>query len=623
MPNENVIITNLGRITAYADAVSAGYIGTREQFAQDQAKFAENAQIARQSADSSKSYAVGGTGTREGEDTDNAKYYCESVKTRAEEIIQLEEEAIKNINNTKDTAIGVITDNRQAAVENIETDKVSALSAISTDKADALGAISASKTDATGAISTDKTEAISAINTTKEQAIQSLDGYVEEAESFAHGGTGTRPDEDVDNASYYSQKSKEYMEQAKSIVDVGFASDTHSGLAKGDGVGIHANPDEGGKLSLTEKYSTHPDMPVSSVEGAHGLRFNESTETIQRFDETTQEWEDAGAKIDIDDTISEDSTNPVQNKVIKSYVDGEIEKVQLYKFPNATIVGQPTINNGQISNFSQANYLRFPFIVNFQGRPFEINTDFTTGANVTAQENIFDSDFGFAFAVRSGRLVIALSSNGTSWNIGEGVGSLTITPNTSYMAKLSWDGTTYKVAVSTNGGESYTDDISVSSSESLYPKQVFIGIGQNGLQVLNAFSGIINLNYCDLTISNKLVWQGMDDVGLATRLAVDLSNIDDAGKQKIKEISNLVFGNVRVTINSFVLDSTYEDYPYRSDISLVGVTSNSVPTVNFGMDEAISGNFSPIAVTADGVISIYSNSIPLSEFVIPSIVCVG
>ena len=28
----------------------------------------------------SKSYAVGGTGTREGENTDNAKYYCEQAK---------------------------------------------------------------------------------------------------------------------------------------------------------------------------------------------------------------------------------------------------------------------------------------------------------------------------------------------------------------------------------------------------------------------------------------------------------------------------------------------------------------------------------------------------------------
>ncbi len=31
-------------------------------------------------ADKAKSYAVGGTGTREGEDTDNAKYYCEKAK---------------------------------------------------------------------------------------------------------------------------------------------------------------------------------------------------------------------------------------------------------------------------------------------------------------------------------------------------------------------------------------------------------------------------------------------------------------------------------------------------------------------------------------------------------------
>lgn len=215
----------------------------------------------------------------------------------------------------------------------------------------------------------------------------------------------------------------------------------------------------------------------------------------------------------------------------------KVDDLELFKFPNATIIGTPTINNGQISGFSQTSYLQFPFLMDFQGRHFAINMEFTTAADVTNQQNIFDSDFGLAFAIRSAKFVIAVSSNGTSWNIGEGVGSHTVLPNTTYRVQLSWNGTAYKLSYSLNGGESYTEDISLASTESPFAKQVYIGVGENYASVLNFFKGIINLNYASLYVADSLVWQGMDDVGLASRLATDLSNIDAAGEQRIKDIA--------------------------------------------------------------------------------------
>lgn len=215
----------------------------------------------------------------------------------------------------------------------------------------------------------------------------------------------------------------------------------------------------------------------------------------------------------------------------------KVDDLELFKFPNATIIGTPTINNGQISGFSQTSYLQFPFLMDFQGRHFAINMEFTTAADVTNQQNIFDSDFGLAFAIRSAKFVIAVSSNGTSWNIGEGVGTHTVLPNTTYRVQLSWNGTAYKLSYSLNGGESYTEDISLASTASPFPKQVYIGVGENYASVLNFFKGIINLNYASLYVADSLVWQGMDDVGLASRLATDLSNIDAAGEQRIKDIA--------------------------------------------------------------------------------------
>lgn len=215
----------------------------------------------------------------------------------------------------------------------------------------------------------------------------------------------------------------------------------------------------------------------------------------------------------------------------------KVDELQLYKFPNATIVGEPTINNGQISGFSQNNYLRFPFLVDFKNKPFVIDIEFTTGANVTNQENIFDSDFGLAFAIRNARFVFAVSSNGTSWNIGEGVGTYTVLANTTYRVRLAWDGSNYTLAYSLDGGKTYITDITKAAAQQPYPKQIFIGVGQSDVTVLNAFSGVINLNQAYLHIEDKLIWQGMDDVGLATRLSVDLDNLDPDGENKINDIS--------------------------------------------------------------------------------------
>ena len=217
---------------------------------------------------------------------------------------------------------------------------------------------------------------------------------------------------------------------------------------------------------------------------------------------------------------------------IKS-IEENIKDIELTKFPNVTIFGQPTINQGQLSNFSSTNYCQFPFIVNFQNRPFTLDFEITTGSDVSQQHNVFDSEFGLAFAVRNQRFVIAASTTGTNWNIGEGVGNHAVSPNTTYRVRMDWNLSNLTMSYSTDGGVNYILDITKPLSTQPYPKQMYIGITSDKSTI---FNGIINLNYAMLTISNKVVWQGMDDVGIATRLAVDLSNVDEAGENKIREI---------------------------------------------------------------------------------------
>lgn len=271
-----------------------------------------------------------------------------------------------------------------------------------------------------------------------------------------------------------------------------------------------------------------------------------------------------------DDVVAIDST--YSSSKIESNLtdlDDKIKELQLFKFPNMTIIGEPTINNGQISNFSSTSYLKFPFIVDFHNQAFEINMEFTTGTNVTNQENIFDSDFGLAFAVRNARFVIAVSSNGTNWDLGEGVGTYNVQPNTTYYVKLSWDKSQYVLSYSLNNN-AFTNDIIKASTQAPYPKQIYVGVGENFATVVNHFSGIINLNNANLKIANEVVWQGMDDAGLSTRADISLSNIDADGEAKIRDIAETTKLDVQVNGTSIV-NNNVANIPiidYNTDIGL-------------------------------------------------------
>lgn len=207
-------------------------------------------------------------------------------------------------------------------------------------------------------------------------------------------------------------------------------------------------------------------------------------------------------------------------------------------FPNATIIGNPTINEGQVSNFNDYRYLQFPFVLDLTGKTFQIDFCFTTGNDITTQQNIIDSKFGLALAIQNGHGIMSISSNGEFWDIGTSTGQISIAANTTYYARLSWDGSVYKTALSTDG-VAYTDDMTIASSNRPFPTTHYIG-GANS-QVLGRYNwpllGTINLNKCSMTINGTLIWRGMDNLGLATRADISLSNIDTAGEQRIRDLA--------------------------------------------------------------------------------------
>ena len=87
------------------------------------------------------------------------------------------------------------------------------------------------------------------------------------------------------------------------------------------------------------------------------------------------------------------------------------------------------------------------------------------------------------------------------------------------------------------------------------------------------------------------------------------------------EMKKLAFSNVSVDASAFVADTTYEAYPFRAAVALDGVISSMIPEVIFGMADAISGNFAPVAETYSGGVYIYAVDVPENNTTIPTIIC--
>lgn len=235
-------------------------------------------------------------------------------------------------------------------------------------------------------------------------------------------------------------------------------------------------------------------------------------------------------------------------------IDSKIDDIELFKFPNATIIGEPTVQSGQVSNFSTENYLQFPFVLDLHNQSFQIDFCFTTSTDVSGQQNVLDSKFGIALAIKDGKGLMAISSNGSSWNIGSVTGSMNIEPNTTYYARLTWDGIQYKTFLSTDG-YIYTQDMVLVGAQRPYPTNIYIGgcdLSVTGHEA-HPFKGTINMNKAQLTVMGNVIWQGMDDAGLATRLATNLNNIDEVGKERIKEI----VGTIPTKTSELTNDSGY------------------------------------------------------------------
>lgn len=164
-----------------------------------------------------KSYAIGNAGgIRENEDFDNAKYYYEqslgnasNAKTSETNAATSERNAQTYMNNAKTSEANAKTSETNAGIseQNAQTYMDEAYMSEQNAKTSEINA----KTSETNAktseqnAKTSESNALASEQNAKTSEVNALDG-ANKAQSYAVGGTGTRTNEDYDNASYYYGK---------------------------------------------------------------------------------------------------------------------------------------------------------------------------------------------------------------------------------------------------------------------------------------------------------------------------------------------------------------------------------------------------------------------------------
>lgn len=86
------------------------------------------------------------------------------------------------------------------------------------------------------------------------------------------------------------------------------------------------------------------------------------------------------------------------------------------------------------------------------------------------------------------------------------------------------------------------------------------------------------------------------------------------------ELKKLQLSNVTVPKGAFVSDETYQDFPYRASVALSGAIENMIPEVVLSVDDAVSGNFAPVAESYNGGVYLYAGSPPDADITIPTII---
>lgn len=205
---------------------------------------------------------------------------------------------------------------------------------------------------------------------------------------------------------------------------------------------------------------------------------------------------------------------PADVSAAETRLNDRIDLIEVTSHPNMSIVGNPTFTEGVVSGFSANDYLMFSTNVDVKENAVDFYMAFTTGANVTTQQNILDSWCGLAFAIQNGGTITAASQDGTTFVTASSTN--TIAANTSYRLKLEFrhSGGSYTVTtkLATGSGEYAQIGGVVTLTAPVHPTATYWGGANPKSGVQHIFGGSINLAECRMDWNGKTVWRGYTEV---------------------------------------------------------------------------------------------------------------
>lgn len=174
------------------------------------------------------------------------------------------------------------------------------------------------------------------------------------------------------------------------------------------------------------------------------------------------------------------------------------------------IIGSVEVTNKIASGFSVDSYLKLNKWFIPENNSWEIVLKVTFGSRSCFffgnTNGYYSIVLGRSNSANGGKLVLYLSSNGSSWDISSGLGDLVLDDNTEYYIKLSYDLTDYKLEASTDGSNWQTST-SITSALKVYQGLYYIGACWD--RSTSYLDGSVDLTATEtyINVNNQLYWK--------------------------------------------------------------------------------------------------------------------
>ena len=204
------------------------------------------------------------------------------------------------------------------------------------------------------------------------------------------------------------------------------------------------------------------------------------------------------------------STVETPQKIKDLYKSTERKYYKYGKELNAIVNGTfAKIDKGVASGFSASNYLKLPAAFNPENKTWEQMWCVTTSTNVTSRQHFHcrgnnSAATGIALALQNSAFQFLFSINGAWYS--EAYGPATIKPETKYWVKMSFDGSAYKLQLSTNGID-FTDYLTYALTNTLYTDSYVDTVG-NSPDGGAPWLGSIDLSQSYININGARWWSG-------------------------------------------------------------------------------------------------------------------